>query len=519
MSNRHFPGLLVALLAVAPALPAAEPQTLQMVPTPRARTLPVTPTNRPFLAAANAQQPVALAARGYGESELIVSGYANIYEWAGAPADAAVSVRTPNVPYSTRVLVRRPIDPKKASGLVVVELLNPTGLYDFAPLWGFSWEHFTRRGDVWVGVTVKPVAADTLRRFDPVRYSSLSFSYRQAPECRPAGTAAGMPGAGSDRNNPADAENGLAFDVIAQVGALLRSSSKENPLLDVAVRQMIAAGYSQTGGYLTTYANALHRTLRRGDGAPVYDGYLKAAKGPSSTPINQCAMALPDGDPRLGAMPRDVPFVTVMTESDFNRGGSLSLRRDDSDAAEDRFRLYEIPGSGHAGPFAAGVPATTDLKIAGFDAPANDLCTELAGQYPVGLAFNAIWQQYDAWLNTGVPMVTLPRIETDADGAPVADEAGNAKGGWRLPQLDVPAARYAGHGTPKDGTDRARAACELTGVRVPFNPARLKQLYRDRNDYARRFNAAVDLAVQERRLTTEDGAALKAAPLKDVPAF
>ncbi|MET0282631.1 MAG: alpha/beta hydrolase domain-containing protein [Steroidobacteraceae bacterium] len=510
---------LLALVLLAPLLPAAEPVAPHLVATPRARTLPLTPTNRPFLAAANTQQPMALSARGYAESELIVSGYANIYEWAGTPADAAVTVRNADVPYATRVLVRRPVDPAKASGLVVVELLNPTGLYDFAPLWGFSWEHFTRRGDVWVGITVKPVAAETLRRFDPVRYASLSFSFRQAPECRPAATAAGMPGAGDDRNTPADAENGLAFDLIAQVGALLRSSSKENPLLDLNPRKLVVAGYSQSGGYITTYANAMHRMLRRGDGAPVYDGYLKAASGPSNVPINQCAAPLPEDDPRRAAMPRDVPFVTVMTESDFNRGTSLALRRDDTDAAEGHFHLYEVPGSGHAGPFAAGVPADADLRIAGFEPPAKGMCMEPDGDFPVGMAFSAIWQQYDEWMNKGTPMLVVPRIETDAQGAVVPDANGNAKGGWRLPPLDVPAARYAGRGTPREDTDRARALCALTGIRQPFDAARMKALYRNRAEYVRQFNAAVDQAVQQRRLTAEDGAALKAPVVRSLPAF
>lgn len=517
MSKRTLSSLLAfsltfCSLAAAPSM-AAE---AELVPTPRARQLPITPTNRPFLAAANAQQPVQLGTLGYAESELLVSGYGRIYEWTGAAAAAEVSVRAADVPWATRVLVRRPVDPAKASGLVVVELLNPTGLYDFAPLWGFSWQHFTRRGDVWVGVTVKPVAAEALRRFDPVRYGSLSFAYRQAPDCRPAATGAGMPGAGSDANYPPDAENGLAFDIIAQVGALLRSSSKENPLLDINPWKVVAAGYSQTGGYITTYANALHGLLRRGDGAPIYDGYLNAAGAQSNVPLNQCAAPLPDDDPRRGALPRDVPFVTAQTESDFNRGAALQLRRADSDEPGDRFRLYEIPGAGHAGPFAAGVPSDADMKRIGLSPPAADLCVEPRGDYPVGLVFNALWQQYTEWLTAGTPMVQLPRIETGADGMPLRDEQGNALGGWRLPALDLPLASYSGRSTPRDDSDRARNACALTGAKQPLEAATLKALHRSRAAYQQALRLSIDQAVQERRLVREDGEALKAAP---VPAF
>lgn len=480
---------------LASALPAQalEPQ---LVFTPRASVLKVSATNRPFLAAAQSLAPVALAPRGYAESEHLVKGHASIYEWSGEPRAAAVRVRDANVPWATRILVRRPVDVRKASGLVVVELLDPSRQYDVAPLWGLSAEHFLRRGDVWVGVTVKPIAAATLRRFDPVRYAAVGFAFQQKPECLP------------------DTENGLAFDVIAQVGALLRSSSKENPLLDLNPRHLIAAGWSETAGYVTTYVNAMHRVHRRGDGAPVFDGYLAAAGGPAA-PINQCAAPLPDDDVRRAVLPRDVPFVQVMTESDLGR----APRRDDSDAEGDFFRLYEIAGSAQSGPWPAGEPARADLRIAGLAVADETLCVEPRSSFPLGLAFNAVWQQYAEWLALQVPMASVPRIEVDAANRPLRDAAGNAAGGWRLPQLDLPLARYAGQATPRDASERAAKACALTGAMQPFDAARLKALYRSRAEYQQQFRAAVDQAVLERRLVPEDGAALKLPTGLAVPAF
>lgn len=516
MLHRIARGLLPALFLASLSLPAAEPQGPQLVPTPRARLMPASATNRPFLAAARTQQPVDLRAAGYAESEYLVNGVANIYEWVGAAEQARIGVRDAAIPYATRMLVRRPVDARKASGLVVVELLNPTGLYDFAPLWGFSWQHFTRRGDVWVGVTVKPVAAATLQRFDALRYKPLTFAFQQNPACRPTPPRAGMPGASDPRVNPMDAENGLAWDLIGQVGTLLRSSSKENPLLDIAPRLIIASGYSQTGGYLITYANALHGVHRLGNGAPVYDGFFNAA-GFNATPINQCAAPLADEDPRRTVLPRGVPFVMAMTESDFNR--SPVLRRPDSDAPQDFFRLYEITGSGHAGPFAAGVPTAADLRIAGLGAPPEDPCLETTGDYPVGLAFNAIWNQYADWLTARVPMASLPRIQTDATHQPVRDANGNALGGWRLPHLDLPLAAYAGSGTAREDNDRGRAACGLTGVKRPFDAELLKSLYGTRAQYLQLFRTAVEQAVAERRLTAADGEALKSPAARVVPAF
>lgn len=502
------------LSALAQGAAANQIQGVQpgLVPTPRAQTLAVSATNRPFLAAASALKPVNLAAAGYEESELLVSGFANIYDWGASAGE--LNVRVPGVAYTTRILVRRPKDAARFSGRVIVELLNPTGLYDFAPLWGFSWEYFTRRGDAWVGVTVKPVAASTLRRFDPVRYAQLSFAHRQPADCVPAPAAAGAPGA-DGQANPSDAENGLAWDVIAQVGALLRSSSKENPLLALNPHRVLAAGYSQTGGYITTYANALHARMRLGDGAPVFDGYLNAA-GANAAPINQCAAALAEGDPRRGALPRDVPFVTVMTESDFQRG--LPQRRGDSDEPADVFRLYEVAGAGHSGPFAAGQPATADLTIAGLSAPAEDLCREPRGDFPLGYAFNAVWQQYEELLLQKTPMSHEPVIET-AEGKVVRDATGNAQGGWRLPQIDVPVAAWSGSSTPRANDARSQQVCALTGAKQPLTAAALKTRYRNRAEYLRRFGATVDSALQARRITAEDAAAMKASAANGVPAF
>jgi hypothetical protein len=498
--------VILAFLWLGRCARAAE---AELVTTPRAAALPVSATNLPFLAAARAVQPVALDTLGYAESEYVVSGVANVYDWTSNARATRLSVHATEVPYATRILVRRPTDPRKFSGMVVVELLDDSDLYDRAPLWGLSWREFVRRGDAWVGVTVTPAAIAALRRFDSVRYSALGFNHKQPEDCHPDSS--------DPRVSPPDTESGLAWDAIAQIGALLRSGSKENPLLDLNPHRVIAAGYGQGGAYVTTYANALHAALRLGDGAPIYDGYLSAAGAQISVPINHCVPPLPQDDPRRGAMPRDVPFVTVMTESDFNL--APSLRRADSDAPEDVFRLYEIPGAAHDGPYPAGMPLATDLQIAGAVPPATDLCTDTPGDFPADLAFDAIWDQYAEFLDGGRAMVSLSRIETLADGGPRHDELGNASGGWRLPQLEVPLAVYAGHSTPRDASARAAAVCAMTGSRQPFAAAQLKRLYRDRAEYVRRFRAAVDLAVQERRLQAEDGAALARLRTQDLPRF
>ncbi len=498
--NRRILPLIAALgLALIPTANAA-----QITPTPRAVAVPVTATNRPFLGARTALQPVDLAPRGYVEEEFFVSGNANIYDWSAPGAKSPVTLRTARVPYATRLLVRRPQDPGRASGRVIVELLEASGAYDTAPLWGYSWEHFLRHGDIWVGLTVRPAAVETLKRFDPVRYAPLSFAYAQAADCQDAGNA--------------QSEEGLAWDVTAQVGALLRSSTKENPLAGFDVRRLVVAGYAQAGGELVTYLNAVHDALRLGNDLPVYDAYVEADGAMAPAPINQCAAALAAGDARRRVSHRDAPVVTVMTQTDFAR--ALDVRRQDSDAPEDYFRLYEIAGAAHSGPFPAGQPAVMDLKIAGLPGPDSaEACVEPASTFPAGYAFNGLWMQLEDYLLRSVPLQHAAPIGVGEQGKVVLDAKGNAVGGLRLPQLSVPLATYAGRSTPREANPRSEERCGRTGAMRRYDAAELKALYGSRAGYLKRFNEAVDAALADRWLEPADAAALKAQAPRTTPAF
>ena len=57
--------------------------------------IPVTADSFPFLAANRVFQPLDLQKAGYVEEEFIVSGTANVYDWA---ADGSLTVKTPNAP-------------------------------------------------------------------------------------------------------------------------------------------------------------------------------------------------------------------------------------------------------------------------------------------------------------------------------------------------------------------------------------------------------------------------------------
>jgi len=491
MSRRILPLILpIALLAAAttPALAA------RLVPTPRATEIPTTATNRPFLGAATTRQAVDLRVTGYVEKEYLLRGLADVHDRGG--------IRSSNHPYATRMLVRRPVDPKRFSGRVVVELLSAAGGFDTAPLWGLSSAHFLRSGDVWVGLTVKPSAAETLRRFDPLRYKPLDFTVTQSADCKA---------------DPVNTDHGLAWDIIAQAGALLRSSSKESPLVDVDVRRLVAAGYAQGGGYVVAYINVAHDDLRLGNGQPVYDAYVDAAGAVGAAPVNACAAPLTAADPQRQVVPRDAPVVTVMTQTDAAR--TQWMRRTDSDAEGDVYRLYEIAGMGHALPNPAGQPSAVDAKIAGLDASVDVTCADPASSFPAGLAMNAIWQQLDELLVEGKALASVPRIEVGEGGAVRVDALGNAIGGWRLPQLDLPLAVYRATNRARADAPGTQGICALTPSMRRLDAAKLKALHGSRAAYLKKFNAALATAVSERRLTEADAAATKAQMAKAVPQF
>ena len=66
----------------------------------------VTADSYPFGAANRTNAPQDLSRAGYVEKEYLVSGFANVYDF---DANGKVVVKTARAPYTTRLLVRRPV--------------------------------------------------------------------------------------------------------------------------------------------------------------------------------------------------------------------------------------------------------------------------------------------------------------------------------------------------------------------------------------------------------------------------
>ena len=163
------------LAAVFVAMLATAGRASADTPIPRVTgPLPVSAGSYPFGAADHQLVPQDLGRRGYVEEEYLVSGEANVYEW---PASGPAVVRTPDAPYTTRVLVRRPAQAdavqrqrhrRDAQPVEPVRPEHRLGAVARAV-------HAQRRR---LGRASPPsrVAVAALKTFDPQRYGSLSFA-------------------------------------------------------------------------------------------------------------------------------------------------------------------------------------------------------------------------------------------------------------------------------------------------------------------------------------------------------
>jgi hypothetical protein len=281
--------------------------------------LPESSESHAFLSSAHQQVPVNLESYGYIEEEYLLSGEAGIYEWPQGAGLEALAYS----PYVTRILVRRPADDRRFSGITIVEAFNPSTPVDLPIMYGESWQQLLSDGIAWVGVTVKPNIIKSLKQFDPGRYGTLTMPHASSgPVCN-----AGEINAWSQPTTVAD-ETGLTWDLLTQLGVLLKSDSGSNPLTRPA-QWLYMTGQSQTAGYARTYATVFALPIEEQLGAPLYDGYLFSGSPPWQVPLHQCMADLPEGDPRLMTGPAGVPVIEFFAQGDI--GTNIVSRRPDSD--------------------------------------------------------------------------------------------------------------------------------------------------------------------------------------------
>lgn len=464
--------------------------------------LPSSAGSHPFGAAAYQAVPEDLAGKGYVEEEVLVSGTSNVYTW---PAPGPAQVRTADAPYTTRALIRRPADARDFSGNVVVEMLNPSNLFDLNIGWAVANRQIVDSGDAWIGITAKPISVDALKTFDADRYADLAFDNPLALD-DPANCAT----VATDSSR--ETENGLVWDIYSQVGAWARSDAASNPLryggADTLVDHAYGFGYSQTGGYLVNYINGIHPRVVESDGAPIYDAYIVGVAGggfAGAYPMNQCEAAPPVDDPRRQFSDVGVPIMRLMSQSDYLRG--IGSRRPDSDAAGDRYRHYEMAGAGHATPDELYYSARPeDIVAAGRSVPPGECNEGPRSRFPSSIFFDAALRNMDRWVRDGI---APPRAEPILvrDGQPVLDSLGNVQGGLRSPYLDTPTSTWYGSAT-------GASFCYIAGYEVPLPRATLERLWRNRALYVYRVSRNVSGLKAQGFLTDYDALDLRLEALR-----
>ena len=457
-----------------------------VVPTPDVNG-PITSPGSAFI---TPPSEIDLAAFGYLEQEFFVSGTATSFtsaepltadgEWTVAPGDTAH--------YVTRILVRRPTDARKFNGTVIVEWLNVSGGLDAAPDWTFTHPMLKHEGFAWVGVSAQlagvsgtggPIGLDlSLKSVNPVRYAPLV--------------------------HPGDS---FSYDMFSQVAQAIRHPAGLAPLGNLKPRRVIAIGESQSAFRLVTYVNGIHPL------AQVYDGFLIHSRGDDAAPLSEKPQ--PAIDPPTPAFVRtdvDVPVLIFETETDLTMLGYFSARQPDTD----RIRLWEVAGTAHDDAYGLGVgpgDAGTGAIDTTYLPPQTSIfgvitCDEPINAGPQHYVENAALVRLNRWVRTGrAHGASAPRMQVVA-GPPITierDAYGNALGGIRTPQVDVPVATLSGLG------QTGGAFCSLFGTTTAFDASTLAALYPSHEAYVTAVLASARRAVRDGYLLTADTRAIRAA--------
>jgi len=355
-------------------------------------------------------------------------------------------------PYKTRIVIRKPKDNTRFNGLILAESMHPSG-----NPWVF---HFTQTYAMTTGVIGLEILTTT-----------------------PAGLAA----ANQARYKDLVVPNGAANDILAQVGALVKSDHKDNPLSGLTVRKMILAGSSASAGVAQNYLTNAHTVQRLADMKPIYDGFMPTSAN--------------------GQIPvLDVPTILVPTMRETFSGNGTTQ------ADNGKLRIYEFAGMAHI-----------DSRVAGGYYP--DPCKYPISRYPMGAEMAVALDKLFAWVDKDVAPPhadrfyvdfnpdNKPKLDRDKGSLLALDEFGNVRGGIRNTYVDVPVKSFH---VPNEGADprisnpnhfiAARRIngqdpdaqlCGLANFETALSRDQLKKLYKNPKDYYNKVAQRYDQLVKE----------------------
>jgi len=418
-----------------------------------------------------------LARVGYAEKEFFVSGTAASYtSTTPLTTDGLWNNVTPTgatATYTTRVVVRRPVDPTKFNGTVIVEWLNVSGGVDAGPDWTLAHNELIRDGFAWVGVSAQWQGVQAAKGLtsavpgDPVRYATLS--------------------------HPGD---GFSYDIFSQAGQAIRDNSAL-VLGGLTPNRLIAAGESQSAGRLVTYIDAIQPRDHE------YDGFVVHSRGAGGAPLNQSAPGTPMPATPNDAVPNgtkirdvNVPVFVFETETDI-RNSNATVRQPDTNS----FRLWEVAGTSHfdwyglnIGPNDVGDGQGAVLNLAAELNPPNvtsagtcNLPINTGGAHWV---LDAAMFSVNEWVANGTLPATGDPLSVSSFSPVVftKDANGNTVGGVRNPQVDAQVAALGGVGnTP--------LFCTLFGTTAPLSTSQLAALYKNHGAFVSQWAHSAQRAV------------------------
>jgi hypothetical protein len=339
--------------------------------------------------------------------------------------------------------------------------------------------------------------ANFLKWWDPARYGKLSIS-----------------------------TDGQSYDIFTQAAQVVKAQSK-TILGGLTVKKVLGCGDSIAAIRLTTYVNAIHPR------AKVYDGFLIHGRASVEAPIN--------GEGLVNVWPianirtdNTTPVIQFQAEGDLAELLFSWARQSDNNY----LRTWEIAGAAHISVWEGIYEVTVAYRDMGWKPPVcvfgvpGDFGGGLANSLPNRRIENAAWAALNKWVNTGTRPPSANRIQTGLFNIISYDQYANARGGIRLPEMDVPIKTYTywnstslnansldvtnvltlflGNGThswPLSSStmdSRGLGICLLEGFDTPFDAATLKKLYPTHADYVNKYKAAADKLLKAGFLTKVD---------------
>lgn len=456
---------------------------------------------------ASADKYLDLKAFGYQEKEYFIKGTANIYRSVGNIGE--VEIDTNDVSYVNRIIIRCPIDVKKASGNVVVEIINPTSFMEIDRMWILSYQKLMRDGDIYVGITSKPNTIAKLLEFDYERYKELSWP-NPKKDIPFSFTNEDVIKKGLIPDIDITYEPGLFWDMLTDLAWLLRGNSSLNPILTYPHDAIYLTGWSQSACYLFRYVNSFaYREEVKKDGQ-VFDGYL-AAGGVRNLiiPVNQYESCM-DYDFRLKRIEHmEQPYISIQTESENGQFDAFRTKRQDSDYPYFMYREYEVTGASHDTMFSYVRYYKNDEDLKRINKLPKYIGKHTYGNdYPSQLLFAASFKNLFRWVKEGVGPNSCERILVDHKGNNRKDAFGNTLGGLRTCLLNYPTGRYHSTSMIEPGqsfVDKTSNQDPLFGYQEAFSASFLKELYGSLENYKKLCEEDTKEQISKGFICQEDG--------------